>query len=71
MWVFPHIFLKTYVIAILSQRWGLFSEGDVMKPVKHVYYSYKEASTLWLLASTTDCTIAWIQELYNWAMFSE
>lgn len=32
MWVVPtHFFLKTYVIAILSQGWGLFSEGETMK----------------------------------------
>lgn len=47
MWVVPtHFFSKTYVIAILSQGWGFFSEGEAMKPFKHVDYSYKEAATL-------------------------
>lgn len=39
---FPHVFLKTYVIAVLSQGWGLFSEGEAMEPFKRVDYSYKK-----------------------------
>lgn len=56
-----------HLIANLPQGWSLFSEEEAMNSVKNVAYSYNKASTLWLLASTTGSTIAWIQELYNWA----
>lgn len=71
MWVIPTYFFEDvcdcYPVTGMEFVFGVGAWSLLNMLIIHI----KREPTLWLSASTTDSLIAWIQELYSWAMFSK